>query len=336
MASNIEIVKKEVSEVASQALLEEEEDPFTKLKSAAKIFLENVEGFYEENSQLTNAISASSNIQKIYAQMKNSEQETQRLVLEMFSFEEAVNEFLNRNIYLTFVNKDGNILFFEKDSVKEIYGDVHKNRGRGTFRKIKEDLPQANLEKSLQTLINDSIKEYSPVYTTAIERYEDKKNSSRFYWRDKRNARHYTQKISDKGRIAEGYVDSIVNQYFQKNNDIEKNLFILKNYIEKDFVFGILKGDIVLKKTSGLPSVSIQFAVKKENANTEMIGPALTFAYNILQIRSLTSSFLWDSKKNTYTKAFETLARQKSLNKGAKKIIQDLEEKVKEEIISNL
>jgi hypothetical protein len=337
MASNVENVEKEFLEVASQAVLEEEEEPFAKLKNAAKIFLKNVEGFYEENSQLTNAISAKSNIQKIYAQMKNSEQETQRLVLETFSFEEAVNEFLNRNIYLTFVKDDGSILFFEKESVKEIYGNVTRNKGRGGFRKIKESLPQANLEKSLQTLINDSIQEYSSVYTTALERYRDKKNGKRFYWiREKSNRRKYTKKISDEGRIAEGYAESVLNQHFQKNNDIEKNLSILENYIKKDFIFGFLKGDIILKETSGLPSVSVQFAVKKENASTEKIGPALAFAYNILQISSLTSSFLWDSENNTYTKAFKTLSTWTNLNKSAKKVIQNLEEEAKKEIISSI
>lgn len=336
MASNEKIVEKEFSEAASQALLEEEEEPFIKLKSAAKIFLENVKGFYEEKSQLTNAISAKRNIQEIYAQMKASEQETQRLLLETLSFEEAVNEFLNRKIHLTFVKDNGEIVFFEKESVKEIYGNVSKNKGRGNFKKIRKDLPQANLEKSLQTLINNSIQEYSSVYTTAIDRYNEEKNDKRFYWKETNNRRHYTKKINNRGDIAEGYVESVVNQHFQKNNDIERNLSILKNYIKKDNIAGFLKGDVIFKETGGLPSVSIQFAVKKENASTEKVGPALTFAYNILQINSLTSNFLWDSENNTYTEAFKILSNSRSLNRGAKKVIQSLEEEMKKEIISSI
>lgn len=336
MASNEEIVKEEVLEKTTQAVSAAEEEPFTKLKSAAKIFLKNVEGFYEENSQLTNAISAKSNIQKIYAQMKNSEQETQRLVLEALSFEEAVNEFLNRNIYLTFVKENGEILFFEKESVKEIYGKVKKGEGRGKFREIKEGLSQANLEKNFQTLINDSIQEYSSVYTTAIERYNEKKYKYHFYWYKGKNCLQWSKQIRDRGRIAESYVESVVNQYFQKNNDEEENLSILNNYIDVNFTFGILKGDVLLKETSGLPSVSVQFAVKKEDANTEKIGPALAFAYNILQISSLTANSLWDSENNTYTQAFKTLSNWPSLTKGAKKVIRSLEEEAKKEIVSSI
>lgn len=296
---------------------------FAGLQKAAIDFLTKVEiisDVYErgvKNSQIKNKLKA------VYEGMRQETSYTQNIVAMAHDFENAVNRFLGRKIYLSYVKEDGTFLFYDEANIGKLYAQATTNRGRGNISQGK--LFDANdLEESLQQSINESIAKRQRVYQSAIQRWEDSKGESykkkTFYWQ-LTSRRGFTDPIATKGIIAEGYANTVINEDPSINNtQLESSLSNLwSRYIKnkKDSIAAAVKGDVVLKTDEN--SGRIQFAIKEGSFSTAMVGQYVNLAYNIQRLKPLTIASLEAN-----------LPQLVKLTKATEKIVKSLNEEVEE------
>lgn len=317
MRKNIE---ESLKKVAAQGLSQESKNAFEDLKNAARCYLDEIAEAKRKFDMQMMKENIKEKITSVYAAMRGSSSFTQQMVLATHVFEEKLNKFLNRKIYLTYVTDQGELLFYDEENVKSIYSLANKQYGRGNISSsvIKNLIPTKDaLEETVQEAINNSVKNKYQVYLEAVKRWEEPKNGRRFYWIPNKK-RVYTRVIPTKGDIAEGYVEAVVNDgdisYLEMESSL-KNLY--NNYIERNTLGAIVKGDVVYKDDG-----SIQFAVKEGSFSTARIGQYINFAKNIQKIKFLTPEDLLTNEKD-----FNSLSK---ISKKADKIIETLNEKAEE------
>jgi len=85
-------------------------------------------------------------------------------------FENELNKFLNRKIYLTYVNEDGTLNYYDDANIGKLYAQAGANRGRGNISASK--IFDANdLEENIKNLLEESVKNKKKVYESALIRY---------------------------------------------------------------------------------------------------------------------------------------------------------------------
>lgn len=116
----------------------------------------------------------------LYQEMKGDQILTQKLTVIQFELEAALNKFLNRDIYLTWVNtKTGKVIFKNENTLlNEVNEDFIKKikAGEGRGKVSAEDIsknPIGEAIKNIQKQIDDSVEKWKPVYTTAIQRFDE-------------------------------------------------------------------------------------------------------------------------------------------------------------------
>jgi len=243
------------------------------------------------------------------------------------SFENQLNNFLGRKIYLSWVNDEGHILYFDEANIGRLYASATANRGRGNISASKvENLMDVNdLTNDLQKKLEDSERMRAHVYNIAIARWsgneanETVKNynpsKKTFYWKliDNRHISGWTKPISTKGVIAEGYAGAVINEdpdVVSSNLEYSlKNLY--ENHIQKDSLGAAIKGDIIWNENG-----NIQFAIKEGSFSTARFGQYLNLAYNTIQIKTISAS--------EYKKYLPKLVR---VSNAANKILLDINQK---------
>ncbi len=285
----------------ARALSETEQEAFYQLQTAAKDFLKKVQLSDADINHVISRSQISSFTKSMYQNMRQDSNYTRTILTHQHHFETALNNFLNRHIYLTYVTEDGSLKYFDDIAIGEIYQRATGNKGRGNIGKgIVDDTEQRMVEKELQYQLKRSEQKRKAVYLEAIRRYENNAtegymnyNISRktFYWWKTYHKilGGFTDPIVNKGPIAEGYVDAVVNEDPDvTKDDIETSLSVLwKTHIRKDSVGAVLKGDIILDSNN-----NIQFAVKMGSFSTARVGQYINLAYNVLQLKPLTTQEL--------------------------------------------
>lgn len=298
MAKNKDIIEGTLKEAVAEEVVKGEKGNFLQLQNAAKHFLKEIEILNEKQRYIISRSKLKTQIQELYKQTRENEVYLREVLSRMLTFEEALNDFLGRRIYLTYIYPEGNISFYGDESVRKIYESATPNWGRGNVSPGKM-FSTNDLEKEIQKRIQDSIKKRKDVYRVAIERYSEKNKNEEyfhynpskdtFYWWAKYHVSlgGWTDPIKTRGEIAEGYADAVINEDSEimssKMESSLKNLWL--NYIKgkKDSIAALIKGDVVYSKNG-----DIQFAVKSGQYSTAKIGQYVNFAYNVLQLKELT------------------------------------------------
>lgn len=329
--SNKQKIKEITYKTVAEALEDIEKVSFGQLRFAARNFLEQINSLNYSFSRMT----ILDQIKTIKSNAKSDTAYTKALFGAIFLFEEKLNAFLGRIITLTYVTREGQVLAMDSASAEKMYTQYIQSRtdelGKGQFTFRKKNQKQKiqelqaiqieQLNKSLEIGINNK----KEVFQEALRRFEkkagrwteqdsdfmtyklEKKVSNTFYWWPditKKGKLQYSKKISNKGNIAQGYAQAVINRQENegiKNSDIEKSLELLNDLINQNKTAGILKGDVTWSSDGRL-----QFAVKAASSNTAAAGQYIAMAYYILAVKELSKQdllskmqFLIDNKKDS-------------------------------------
>lgn len=241
-------------------------------------------------------------------------------------FELALDKFLNRKVQLVWVDEQGNLLVATEDGYNELLSTatVDSSNIRG---KMAENA-MSNLEKynnnnyidnKVLEEFEQSINNRKEFYKLAIERYEastiedreKKEPQKNFYWKRNtkidcdsdtedyfiRNDYVLSRKINNKGRMAEAYVESIINDDKDKYLEVDNWLRHLNSLIYEDNVSAILRGDVIRKiinENTGESKLKQNrdtreqhFAVKSGSWSTAGIRQYLLLAERLLEYRGI-------------------------------------------------
>ena len=275
---------------------------FIELKAAANIFLQQVQKLSNMDRQALTMGVLKDKITYMYKRMREETSFTREILKYQHQFEVALNDFLQRTIYLTYVNKDGTLALFDDAAIGKLYEQATKNKGRGNISTstMKRAMNMEAAQDDLQKQIKDAADARKDVYQEAIKRYNKNKKENMknynpsertFYWWKvyHQTLGGWTDPIGSRGPIAEGYAGAVINEDPEvSNNNIETSLAALwYNHIQKDSIGAAVKGDVVMDSNG-----NIQFAVKSGSFSTGMIGQYVNLAYNIMQLKQLTKAEL--------------------------------------------
>ena len=288
-------IQNDILEMTARDLKEIDNQDFIVFQAAAQKFLDQVQMLSDSYKKIITKNSLKNKIIELYKNMRQDSVYTQTVLQYQHEFEVALNNFLGRTIYLSYVVPDGNLYFYGDVNIGELYRQATANKGRGNISQTK--MFDANdLEEDLKKDILKSIADRKKVYQEALARYRRNKGEEHmnynisertFYWwaQYHKKLAGWTDPIVNEGPIAEGYAGAVINQDPEvKNTRIEHSLEVLwYNHIQKDSIGAAIKGDIVLKSDG-----NIQFAVKSGSFSTAKIRQYILLAYNVLKLKNLT------------------------------------------------
>ena len=329
-------IQKNINSITSNQIYKVDKGDFEALKKAANIYLQQV-GLLSDLYK--NAIAKKriiEKIQSIYSQMRKESKYTQLMLKYQHEFENSLNNFLGRTIYLTYVNKDGTLNYYDDANIGKLYEKATANKGRGNIS-YGQIFDANDLRQNIKEALKISEMDKKDVYTSAIVRYnqtlqkdynfEDTPNKGSFYWRlHDYHITGWTISFSNTGPIAEGYARAVINDNSNiSNNDIENSLKILyENYIQKDSVGAAIKGDVTFGSDK-----SIQFAIKEGSFSTAMVGQYMRLAINIQRLPQMS---IEDFQKSLpYLIKFGKLVDkiiQVAKNQATEKVREEIREKV--------
>lgn len=292
-----------LTEAAVSEIVKSDKGDYQKLRKAAKLFLDQVQMTSDLYEDAIKQRKAADKIREMYSNMRDEETYTQKILGYQHSFENSLNNFLGRKIYLTYVKDDGSFNFYDDFNIGKLYEQATKNDGRGNLSASKmfdaNDL-QANINQTIQ----QSTERRREVYVTALARYRNKKDdkvrnpiSNRnypdektFYWQQRKSLLDHTERIMNEGLIAEAYAGAVINESDdidginrEKVEDSLHNLWHSHIKGKKDSIGAAIKGDVTYRHNG-----DIQFAVKKGSFSTAKVGQYVNLALNIMQLKLLT------------------------------------------------
>lgn len=328
MANNEQIVEQVLINNTAKEIEKIDKGDYQALRIEAQNFLDQVMLIANMANRAINQNSLKSTLSYIASSMRQVQSFTIRTLALQHSFEQRLNEFMGRTIYLTYVRNDGSFYFYDDANIGKLYQQATANKGRGNISANK--IFEANdLETNLQNKIQASMQKRMGVYQEAISRWasngdENVKNynpsNKTFYWRlyDNHHISGWTDPISTKGVIAEGYAGAVINEDESVvSSNIEfslKNLW--ENHIGKDSIGATIKGDVIWNENG-----NIQFAIKEGSFSTAMFGQYARLAYNITQIPTLTLG--------EFENALPKLVK---FNKASQQLVESLRQSAEEEI----
>lgn len=282
------------------------------LKQAAQNFLDNVNKIlkiYEETKEhdLKLFRKGGMSLSDFYVKMNKTTRTLKRLVKQQYIFQKALNDFLDREIILLFVDDNGNFLYGDESLIYNYVSPEYKARGRGNISgSIKKQLMDFPLDipKSFQNIYNNRLKTHKGIYDEAMRRLKTNRRGgeskklhnylkahnllSTFWWeRDlsasKLDERYGWSRTTSEGNLGEAYASLVwQNEHHKVFN--QYNQFAIKEFYDYmvehgiyDNVSGIVKGDVSFL-AQDFSNVAIQFAVKSTNASTGRIGSYLFMA----------------------------------------------------------
>lgn len=294
MATNEQIIQEGLLDITSQALPEVEKGDWQALQLTANAFLERVHQIGELARMVKSQRTISSELQAIYYAMRTVDNFSAQAVSLQHQFEERVNSFLGRTIYLTYVMTDGNMSFLDEAHIGQLYQTATKAYGRGNIS-AGNVMETQDLEQDLLQRVQNSIAQRKDVYTTILGMVNNPDNDRRFYWHElnenHKRARQYTVRFTNMGPIAEGYVGAVINEDGAVTNAgatsqawYRSLKALYWNHIEFDSIPAVVKGDIVWQEDG-----NIQFAVKTGSFSMARFGQYVRLAINITKISALTT-----------------------------------------------
>lgn len=245
-------IEKTIKKVTENFLSEEKQINFKQFQIICKNYLNEIN---KEIQNLQNKKNLIDRIQAIGSIMHGDASAVQRILILSHSFENALNNFLGRQIPITWVSSSGNIQIASESDILSLYGsaklglsaqhDVLKGiqEGKSYVGRIqgvnnatfKNKFLNPELQK-IQEDLNRSAQNKKRVFIEAKRRYNNSENMSyasnpkhqntikNIYWRVaiKNGARiHWSGRISNPGYIGQGYVAMVLHT---KNNELNKKI----------------------------------------------------------------------------------------------------------------
>lgn len=326
MDNNEKNVQETLEEETLKVIQKTGQADFLELQQAAKIFLSKVGSFSGDNrfSNFQEVV-----LKDIYQNMRNITEYTRVMVTYQHEFEVVLNKFLGKNLYLTYVMPNGEIIYFDEINVGEMYLKARQNRGRGNISGsvVKKMTASGIQDQRLRQDLKTSADRKKRVYQEAVTRFKKNKaenymnydpSKNTFYWWqvDHKTLGGWTRPIVNLGPIAEGYAEAVILEDKEVDpNNMEHALKILwENHIRKDSEGAAVKADVVLNNN--------EFAIKSGTFSTAMIGQYLNLALALTKINVLS---VQDLKENL-------AIFSRKLGKKGRKIIEYLNEKTTEEV----
>lgn len=277
------------------------------LKKAAREFLSGVRKLIADYSHIRVLLKSQNtgtrtSLNKIYEDMKSNVNITQKCIQLQYDFENSLNKFLGREIYLLYITDEGKMLYANELSAAKIYQTATtKTDGKGSIKDL--DITKlTQFPKEISEDFKTNIKRrqglYAPIRDEVITRWTQNHDSNNkwvkrdenlkntFYWligktKDGKNQWDWSKQIN-RGHIYETYAHLVWEETNLINFDSakESDIGAFWNYMEShgllNSVAGIVKGDV-----SFFLNPSIQFAVKSGSFNTAAIGSYLDVAYQL-------------------------------------------------------
>ncbi len=301
-----ENIEENIKKITSEEIYKVHQGNYNELKVAANIFLDKVDKIAKRNHYIASQNTIKKEITDIYKYMKEDSENTREALQLQHIFETQLNDFMGRVIYLTYVDKQGNLNIYDDANIGKLYSQATKEskgqRGNISAGKMFQTI---DLQEDLKEKMLLSISQRKEVYQEAIARWEGNKtqdwdrekiesgkvynpSKNTFYWRlNDYHITGWTDPIQNRGWIAEGYAGAVINEDPEvlsiKLQHGLKSLW--ENHILQDSIGGAIKGDVVWKENG-----NIQFAVKSGTFSTARFGQFVRLAFNILQIDILTPS----------------------------------------------
>lgn len=324
------------------------------LRDAALNFIIEIENIINKYEELDKKISLFSQpLSNLGKAMQRNKQDLQSIISKQYTFEQQLNNFLGRSINFAWVDSEGNILYADQTTAKEIYTSANlstdsKKRyvGKVSSTQVKQKATQmpSFVQDHYANAVQFRTLKHQALFQLILERLNknkdktnpwSKKYYSRVYWEGHNpigvkgnNFHHPKYQWSAKynqGHISQGYVNFIfnkINWYGTGESDIGN---FMMNEIQKDTTPGIVKGDIVLGEGNGINN-KIQIAIKSQNTfNTASIGTYLSVAYQVIAF--------WDELENLTIQEVEKILKNlkhyspkvvKVGKEKAQKIIEDI------------
>ena len=283
---NIEKIKEQIKEqlidVMSEDVCEKVQENFEDLVKAANTLYENLQRIEDQKRLIAKVEEKAESLRAFFSTKKNlslllnnrKESKQQKVINDVLKyiheFELALDRFLNRKVQLVWVDEEGNLLVATEDGYNELLStatvDSSNIRGKmaeNAMRNLEKDNNNKYIDNKVLEEFEQSIKNRKEFYKLAIERYEattiegkEKKPQKHFYWKkgenedpEPKNIRGeyvLSKKINNKGRIAEAYVESIVNDT-EEPLEVNNWLRHLNSLIYEDNISAILRGDVIKK-----------------------------------------------------------------------------------------
>lgn len=353
--SNQQVVEESIKKELVPEAIKVTEGDIDQIKKAAFYFTTEVQRIYEDairNLGLIQRQSFRNGRQILYNYMRQNANFTRDILQLQHYFEAQLDNFLGRTIYFTWVDKrSGNILYLDEVETGQVYGKASRashGSGVGSIKgtavmstvrahsseniNITQIITSATntMEQTLRQKLQDSQRKRKFVYLNAVLRTNQPRSGNRFWWRPSNQRRRtYTIPFNGTGRIAQGYVDAVVNEdsnveAYSEGDALENSLkYLYLNHIEIENIEGIIKGDVVMQSNG-----NIQFAVKTGDFNTASFGPAYILATQIQR-----GNFL--DKKDLQNKLPELVKTEQAALNILQGIYVEVEKQLNSQLIDN-
>lgn len=271
------------------------------LKKAAGNFIKGIRKVINKYNHIKvlqrgNSTGIRGKLQEIYSNMKESTLITQECIKLQYNFENALNKFLGREIYLLYVTQEGKMLYANEINAAKIYRTaVARSGGKGSIKDLKtqqlKDFPE-EIAENFETTLRRRQNLYKPIQDEVIERWTHNHNDTygwvqrnpklvnTFYWKE--NNKWNWSKTINRGHIYETYAHLVwqENQELSFNPEIELDIGRFWYYMDShgllNSIAGVVQGDV-----SFFLNPSIQFAVKSGNFNTAAMGSYIDVAWQL-------------------------------------------------------
>lgn len=331
--ANQEIINEVLQEVT--LLGANDQEAFKDLQKAAKTFIEKIEETIkiEENHKqhflncknIAQLKPLLEDFQIYVREQKNNKAREKNInaiiATAMHNFDKALDIFLNRKTHLTVVLPDGTIFVYGDIGTGQVYDRATGNKGLQASIRMDDDLKdlvKQNTQKGIdieilnhiRNLINAGIENKKGIYAEASKRFDNSPNMkyskvefeynnkySIYWWISHGNLGGKSKPLTDRGDVAEAYIESIVNPIpgvLMQVNHMEQSLQNLSTiYIDKhDSISALKKADIIIKGTH-FNNISIQLAVKAgPKFNSQRYRQYIVLAYNLLNLPPLSKAAL--------------------------------------------
>ena len=313
---------------------------YQKLRAAALSFINGVKHFGE------NAKISESDIMNFtkgdYAKAKQIlvKNIAEKEMIGLYTkFQEALDNFLDRELFLAIVLDNGEILFFDSVQEKAIYENSSKNKKRLNLNRGGIDPSAVFSEIENQLFLNSEEQEHSKkvqnIYKLSVERFDETMSEGEaygkkwpyIYWHEDGGKREYGF-VSNKGILGEAYILALFERIentklVYSTDDANLRPFYYDYILSADNRSGAIIGDI---SNDILDKVQISVKAMAANRNTGASSQSFPILVSIAQD-------IIESASNMTPQELATSLREKELDPKAREftnnyLIKNLEKKI--------
>lgn len=296
MADNAEsVVQKTVDDFLADIVVVEQGN-YDQLHLAATKFIKTVQDYYELSLHYQTIVrtkTLKNGLQNFYQYMRENTNFTKNIVQIQNVFQTQFNQFLGRKVDLAWVSSDGKIIFRDEANLGNIYKSAFGQYGRGGISASTIAGYSSDIEEELRKRFEESQRERVDVYLEIVSRWKDSEKEKKIYYhKENLQRKYFEQRYQNRGPIAEGYVDAVINevenirwtgivgQHGVYDEQKQTSIFnLVDKHININSTAALIKGDVVLDTDQ--ETGKIHFAVKTNQFSSASFGQYYALATNI-------------------------------------------------------